>query len=270
MDNDSGQYQNEPEIVEAVPVAVVRGDGSALISDCVRSGYGGCLPGGEIVDRRQYPDAVPLEENSLLGIPAPNPIAPSEEDLRTTVRVLDSLAGTLEPMIDGKPSIAFALAALTSEMITTYVEDQANPETVPVFPNLARMMRQGPATALEALIMQMLTVVTTHPSYSAMTWEEAYSAMIQGTGIYRVEGEPDVYAPPAGIADDETTVKVSGFEGKRMKVAGLLPDDKAYLECRLVCRTGEIPSRDSIRIGFAQLGNGVADAFEGIAEPVEG
>lgn len=34
-----------------------------------QSGYAGVLPNGNIVDRRKFPDAVPVQENNLLGIP---------------------------------------------------------------------------------------------------------------------------------------------------------------------------------------------------------
>lgn len=35
------------------------------------SGYAGCLPNGNIVDRRFYPEALPVQKNSMLGIPQP-------------------------------------------------------------------------------------------------------------------------------------------------------------------------------------------------------
>lgn len=170
------------------------------ITDLVQTGYGGVLPSGEIVDRREHPEASPIPSNPSMGVPAPVLIEPTEEDLRTTVRTLDALAESMQGHDTKEARIALLVAALGSEMITTLME--------------------GPA-----------------------------------------ETEP--------IADDTTTVEVSGFEGKRIKVAGLLPDDKAYLECRLVCRTGETPSRDSIRISFAQLGNRIADAFDNAAVVVD-
>ena len=34
-------------------------------------GFAGCLPNGDLVDRLEYPDAIPLQENSLLNIPKP-------------------------------------------------------------------------------------------------------------------------------------------------------------------------------------------------------
>lgn len=35
------------------------------------SGYSGCLPNGNIVDRRYFPEAIPVKENKLLGIARP-------------------------------------------------------------------------------------------------------------------------------------------------------------------------------------------------------
>lgn len=36
-----------------------------------KAGYLGVMSSGCIVDRRKYPDAIPMQENKLLGIPAP-------------------------------------------------------------------------------------------------------------------------------------------------------------------------------------------------------
>lgn len=36
-----------------------------------QSGYAGILSNGNIVDRRKYPTAIPVQKNSLLGIPEP-------------------------------------------------------------------------------------------------------------------------------------------------------------------------------------------------------
>jgi hypothetical protein len=43
------------------------------------SGYAGCDRNGNIVDRREHPEAVPVQKNRLLGIPEPKlwPIDPS-------------------------------------------------------------------------------------------------------------------------------------------------------------------------------------------------
>ncbi|GAB2539710.1 hypothetical protein [Rufibacter soli] len=35
------------------------------------SGYGGVLPSGEVVDRREHPAAIPLQANSMFGVPEP-------------------------------------------------------------------------------------------------------------------------------------------------------------------------------------------------------
>lgn len=123
------------------------------------------------------------------------------------------------------------------------------------FPDLERMMRE-PATPVEALILTMLTVVTTHPAYSGETWEEAYAKMIEGAGTYTLAG----HAEP--LDDAATSYVPSGFDGKRMKLVGFTPCGKAYLECRLLCRAHEIPHRDSIRIGLAKIAHDYGDAFE--------
>ncbi|HEY4288244.1 MAG TPA: hypothetical protein VGN00_14165 [Puia sp.] len=38
------------------------------------AGYAGVLSNGNIVDRRKHPEAVPMQENQLLGIPKPKPV----------------------------------------------------------------------------------------------------------------------------------------------------------------------------------------------------
>jgi hypothetical protein len=42
-----------------------------LVAYINESGYAGCLPTGEIVDRRHFPEATPVQENTLLDIPKP-------------------------------------------------------------------------------------------------------------------------------------------------------------------------------------------------------
>ena len=39
------------------------------IHEINQSGYAGCARNGNIVDRREHPEAVPVPENKLLGIP---------------------------------------------------------------------------------------------------------------------------------------------------------------------------------------------------------
>jgi hypothetical protein len=40
-----------------------------------QSGYAGILSNGNIVDRRKFPDAIPVQENKLLGIPKSKPLS---------------------------------------------------------------------------------------------------------------------------------------------------------------------------------------------------
>ncbi len=42
-----------------------------LIAYINESGYAGCLATGEIVDRRYFPEAYPIAENPMMGIPIP-------------------------------------------------------------------------------------------------------------------------------------------------------------------------------------------------------
>lgn len=39
-----------------------------------KSGYAGVMPSGQIVDRREHPDAVPVQANKMFGIPKPKTI----------------------------------------------------------------------------------------------------------------------------------------------------------------------------------------------------
>lgn len=42
--------------------------------DICKSGYGGILPNGQIVDRRSEVSAIPIQENSMFGTPKPKKI----------------------------------------------------------------------------------------------------------------------------------------------------------------------------------------------------
>ena len=44
------------------------------IVDLTKSGYAGILPNGNIVDRREFPNAIAVQENSLLGCAKPNEV----------------------------------------------------------------------------------------------------------------------------------------------------------------------------------------------------
>jgi hypothetical protein len=41
------------------------------IHEINQSGYAGCMPNGNIVDRREFPEAIPIQKNSIFGIPEP-------------------------------------------------------------------------------------------------------------------------------------------------------------------------------------------------------
>lgn len=38
-------------------------------------GYAGMLMNGNLVDRREYPEAIPLQENTMMNIPAPKEVS---------------------------------------------------------------------------------------------------------------------------------------------------------------------------------------------------
>ena len=42
--------------------------------DIIKSGFGGMLPNGNLVDRRQFPNAIPLQKNTLFKTPKPKDI----------------------------------------------------------------------------------------------------------------------------------------------------------------------------------------------------
>ena len=39
--------------------------------DVIKSGYAGVMSNGNIVDRREHPEAIPIQENPLFNTPAP-------------------------------------------------------------------------------------------------------------------------------------------------------------------------------------------------------
>jgi len=45
-----------------------------------KSGYGGMLSNGNIVDRRKHPDAIPIAKNSMFGVPAPKAPPPQGKE----------------------------------------------------------------------------------------------------------------------------------------------------------------------------------------------
>jgi sulfur carrier protein ThiS len=46
------------------------------IVDLNKTGYAGVLPNGNIVDRRDYPNAIPVQENPMFGVVKPKDIKP--------------------------------------------------------------------------------------------------------------------------------------------------------------------------------------------------
>ncbi|HEX8747414.1 MAG TPA: hypothetical protein VF717_09445 [Pyrinomonadaceae bacterium] len=73
--------------------------------DLIKSGYAGTLPNGNIVDRREFPEAVPVAKNSLFGAPEPLPIKCSPEDCKhlnfmaqvNVARIMDEGVAETEP-----------------------------------------------------------------------------------------------------------------------------------------------------------------------------
>ena len=49
------------------------------IHEFTQAGYGGVIPNGNIVDRREFPEAIPLQKNSLLNIPAPKELPSNDK-----------------------------------------------------------------------------------------------------------------------------------------------------------------------------------------------
>ena len=60
-----------------------------VIMELVQSGYAGILPNGNIVDCREYAEAIPMKKNSLLGIPKSKvKELPNEINLKKLSRLL--------------------------------------------------------------------------------------------------------------------------------------------------------------------------------------
>lgn len=45
-----------------------------FIKEVIQQGYAGTLSSGELVDRREHPEAIPIQKNTLLGTPKPKEI----------------------------------------------------------------------------------------------------------------------------------------------------------------------------------------------------
>jgi hypothetical protein len=46
------------------------------------SGYAGCTSTGQIVDRREHPDAIPVAANRMFGVVEPKPLPTDKKDKR--------------------------------------------------------------------------------------------------------------------------------------------------------------------------------------------
>lgn len=62
-----------PEMVDAANKLIQQRTALLKIKDAMQAGFGGITPGGQIVDRREHPEARPLPANPSLRIPTPKP-----------------------------------------------------------------------------------------------------------------------------------------------------------------------------------------------------
>lgn len=61
------------EMVDAATKLMERRTALLKIKDAMQAGFGGITPEGQIVDRREHPEARTLPANPSLGIPTPKP-----------------------------------------------------------------------------------------------------------------------------------------------------------------------------------------------------
>lgn len=54
----------------------------ADLLEVIKDGYGGIINGGQLVDRRKNPEAIPLQENSYLNCPKPKPIYENYKNIK--------------------------------------------------------------------------------------------------------------------------------------------------------------------------------------------
>ena len=73
--------------------------------ELTKSGYAGIMPDGTKVDRRHYPNAVPLEYNEALGIPYPKKfnedaicLQKIEDELRRVIAMLSNYKDQVEEL----------------------------------------------------------------------------------------------------------------------------------------------------------------------------
>lgn len=63
------QNPDSPRAINPIDQAKV--DALWKIHGIASAGYAGVMPNGNIVDRREHPEAMPIPKNSLLGVPKP-------------------------------------------------------------------------------------------------------------------------------------------------------------------------------------------------------
>jgi len=66
-----GKYHTETKTCDEIEDMV---EGLTMIVELTKSGYAGTLPNGNIVDRREHPEAYPMAENPMLGIAKPKDV----------------------------------------------------------------------------------------------------------------------------------------------------------------------------------------------------
>lgn len=64
----------EFDVLSSDEQQAIRVHGAPHLTAICRSGYGGALSGGGLVDRRLYPQAIALQANAQMGTPAPLPV----------------------------------------------------------------------------------------------------------------------------------------------------------------------------------------------------
>jgi len=74
-------YAIENELITCEKCKEKKKEELLKILELNKSGYAGCLPNGNIVDRREFPNAIPIQENSLFGVVKPKNLP--KEDKRT-------------------------------------------------------------------------------------------------------------------------------------------------------------------------------------------
>ena len=65
----SNFFNNSSEREQSLRDAGLNDMADIMKANC--EGYAGILQNGQLVDRRKYPDAMPVPENKMMNIPAP-------------------------------------------------------------------------------------------------------------------------------------------------------------------------------------------------------